>query len=477
MKFLYYDILFLIIFSIIVALFLYKNRKKLEIEGKILLLYRTKIGIKIIEKISKKFPFLIGILSYVSIFCGYILMILSICLIGFTLYLIITAIALPKIPPIFPLVPYITDIFKLDFLPPFYFTYWIITIAIVAVCHEFMHGIFARFGKIRIKSTGFGFLGPFLAAFVEADEKQMEKKSVKTRLSILSGGSFANLLLAILFIAVINLFFISLYTPSGMIFNTYAVSVVNVSNISALNSIGISNANLDRISIAYSQLEANKTADVKIAANEKIYFTNYELLGIQLKSKQDAIIAYDDTPAYANKIIGAIKEISYQDTKFRILNQSDLTDALNKLKPGDMITLTTTAANYNLTLGKSPLNESKAYIGVGIIQPKSKLAWLTDFILIKNDFSTYYEPISHGEMARLVIFVYNLLFWIVIINISIMIVNMLPFGIFDGGRFFYLTVLGITSSRKAAEKCFKIMHSFILLLLIAMMVIWTFRII
>ena len=33
------------------------------------------------------------------------------------------------------------------------------------------------YNKVEIKTTGFGFLGPFLAAFVEPDEKQMQKKT------------------------------------------------------------------------------------------------------------------------------------------------------------------------------------------------------------------------------------------------------------------------------------------------------------
>jgi hypothetical protein len=56
-----------------------------------------------------------------------------------------------------------------------YFTYWIVAIALVAIFHEGFHGIFARFYNIKIKSTGFGFLGPFLAFFVEQDDKQMQK--------------------------------------------------------------------------------------------------------------------------------------------------------------------------------------------------------------------------------------------------------------------------------------------------------------
>lgn len=479
MKFLYYDIIFLVIACIAVSLFLYKNRKKLQIESKILLLYKTQVGIKIIDKISRKYPKLIGFLSYCSIFFGYLLMIGGVYIVWLSLSLFIQSANLPKIPPLFPLIPYLPDIFKLDFLPPFYFTYWIISIAIVAVCHEFMHGVFSRFSKIRIKSTGFGFLGPFLAFFVETDEKQMAKKPVKDQLAILSGGSFANLVLTILFIIILNIFFLSLYAQSGMNFNTYAISIVNASSITSLGGVGIASPNLEKVIMAYEQLSMNKTDDIRIISNNKTYFTNYQLFGVQLKNKQNQglFVAYDDAPAYNNKIVGAITEISYQGTKLRIFNQSDLSAVMKSFSPNDNITIKTTAAEYNITLAKDPRNSSNAYLGVGVIAPKSKLAWLIDFVIVKNDYSTYYAPRYSGELASLTIFIYNLLFWIIIINGSVMLVNMLPFGIFDGGRFFYLTILGLFKSRKTAEKAFSIMNLIIALLLAALMAVWFFKII
>ena len=62
-----------------------------------------------------------------------------------------------KVPPIMPLVPYLPQAFKLSFLPDFYFITWILVLAIIAISHEFAHGIFMRRYGIKIKSTGFGF--------------------------------------------------------------------------------------------------------------------------------------------------------------------------------------------------------------------------------------------------------------------------------------------------------------------------------
>jgi len=76
-----------------------------------------------------------------------------------------------------------------------------------------------------------------------------------------------------------------------------------------------------------------------------------------------------------------------------------------------------------------------------------------------------------GEFSE---FGYYLLFWIVLINILVALFNMLPLGFLDGGRFFYLTIWGITRNEKVAERLFKGVGYFILLLLIALMVRWVF---
>ncbi len=69
-------------------------------------------------------------------------------------------------------------------------------------------------------------------------------------------------------------------------------------------------------------------------------------------------------------------------------------------------------------------------------------------------------------------FIKDFLWWIFIINLLVALFNMLPVGILDGGRFFYLTILGITHSEKIAKKSFKIMTQLILLSLIVIMVKW-----
>ena len=159
-SFIFYDVAFLILFTLFVFIFLYTRKHNLKRQG-LLYLYRTKFGIKLIEKFTKKFSSILRPLQYLVVLSGYTLMVCIVwILIKFSyVYLKSPDIARAiRVPVIIPLLPYVPQLFKLDFLPPFYFTYWIIIIAIIAIPHEFAHGIFARLNKIRIHSTGFGFL-------------------------------------------------------------------------------------------------------------------------------------------------------------------------------------------------------------------------------------------------------------------------------------------------------------------------------
>ena len=64
-----------------------------------------------------------------------------------------------------------------------------------------------------------------------------------------------------------------------------------------------------------------------------------------------------------------------------------------------------------------------------------------------------------------------------IINFLVALFNMLPLGILDGGRFFYLTIEKFNKKEKTAMIIFNIIRRFIIFLFILMMVIWLFRII
>ena len=359
-----------------------------------------------------------------------------------------------------------TNIFKISYLPTFYFTYWIISIAIIAVGHEFAHGIFARLNKIRLKSTGFGFIGPLLAAFVEVDEKQMAKKPLKAQLSVLAAGSSANFILGVIFLLIMNSFFLLTYAPSGVMFSSYALEKINISSIYGINGQATNQFYED-----YNLLKEKNVSEFEFFAKNHSYFGNAELIDAQLKLNKSEIIVYSDSPAYKAKLKGAIKKIISENESFETRNVESLQRALHHLHPGEKVEIETSSGNYSLTLASHPINSSKAYLGIMSLSPQKRIiSKILSFLSPRNSF-VYYEP-QFEKSKELVIFIYNLLFWIVFINFSVMFVNMLPFGIFDGGRFFYLSMIGLTKSKRKAEKWYGFVTGLMLFALLLMMFVW-----
>ncbi len=72
------------------------------------------------------------------------------------------------------------------------FWIWLVVISIILIPHELMHGIIARAEKIRLNSVGLLLLLVIPGAFVEPDEKQLQRSKLMSRLRVFSAGSFAN---------------------------------------------------------------------------------------------------------------------------------------------------------------------------------------------------------------------------------------------------------------------------------------------
>ncbi|GIU68559.1 MAG: metalloprotease [Candidatus Pacearchaeota archaeon] len=469
MSFLVYDLIFLSFFVLFLFVFLYKKRKKLDREG-LLVLYRTSWGIKLINKLGKKHKGFWNFLSYVSIFCGYVLMISVIYLI----YNIVKIYVLNpilvrtiKVPPILPLVPYLPQVFKLEFLPPFYFTYWIVIIAIIAIFHELAHGIFAAHNKVKIKTTGFGFfpffLPIFLAAFVELDEKKMAKKRKFSQLAILSSGTFANVITAILFFVIFVVFFIFAFKPAGIIFDSYATSQVHIATINSVNNITLNEKSYSELLNLMNSSEFNE-----IKSGNRVFLATKQM--IENQKNNDILVLYNSAPAIKNNLSRIIIDINGE----KVTSINDLSFKISKYKPGDKISLgILTDGGYKsqeIILEENPEKPGSAWLGIGFYERKSNgiLRGIIQKISSFKDPNTYYET----KIGELGIFIYNLIWWIILISLSVALINMLPVGIFDGGRFFYLSVLALTKNEKIARKAFIFSTQFFLFLVFVLMFFW-----
>jgi membrane-associated protease RseP (regulator of RpoE activity) len=420
-------------------------------------MYRTKLGIKTIRYIGDNFKGILHKMKGLIIGLGFVLMTAMMYMLGQT---VMTYIKYPEItklikaPPIAPLLPYFPKLFGMEsFFPPFYFTYFIVALAIVAIVHEFSHGIFMRTFGIKIKATGMVFLGPILGAFVEEDRGEFHKKKKLEQMTVLGAGVFANIIFALIFYGFYVAFFLTSFTAAGYSFDSYGMSIIPLENVTG-----------------FTDIPNNMTLVSTTSGN---YYLD-ELLGVQLSQENGGyIMAYIEAPAVMAQMHGAI--IQADDVK--IIGQESLREFLQNKNPGDVITLTTEDQNsgdineYEIILGTHPENSSKAYLGVGHNPRRSKgiiQGFLSKFMSFKES-STFYKPTWDGKLVE---FILNLFWWVMIINLLVAMFNMMPLGMLDGGRFFYLAMAGIFKSEKVAKIISKIMAYLIALAFIMMMIYW-----
>ncbi|MEK6819808.1 MAG: M50 family metallopeptidase, partial [Nanoarchaeota archaeon] len=183
------------------------------------------------------------------------------------------------------------------------------------------------------------------------------------------------------------------------------------------------------------------------------------------------VIIYYDSPAINAELESIILKINGE----KVISVSSLENEISKYSPREKITLTLIGDDENIydkdiILGEHPEDENKAWLGVGFTQQRTSGIMGKVYLALSSfkNPSVYYEPKFDGMS----IFIYNLLWWLVLISISVALVNMLPVGIFDGGRFFYLTILALTKSEQKAKNSFALATYAILFLIFVLMFFW-----
>ena len=181
---------YILIFYLFIILFIVLHRKKIDVQGKIIFLYRTKLGIAWMDKYSTKYREWVILSGYIGIGVGFIgMLFISFFLIKNIYDLIMVPQAASGVSLVLPGI----NVPGLGILP---FWHWLVAIFVIAVVHEFSHGIVARAHNVEVKNTGVVFFGPIIGAFVEPNEKKMGKEKDTVQYSILAAGAFSNIILA-----------------------------------------------------------------------------------------------------------------------------------------------------------------------------------------------------------------------------------------------------------------------------------------
>lgn len=227
----WYTVSALAFIAILFAVF-YRDRKNVKRES-VLLLRRTKRGKRLITAIGSRFPRFWKGVGLAAVAVGFFCSIYFLYAICDNLLKLFTGQIRLGAGLVIPSLTQEVSIGPGYFAIPFW--YWIISIALIFVVHEGMHGIMAVREKIRIKSLGWGLLAVFLLAFVEPDEKQVARKKPMQQLRFFAAGSFGNFLMAGLSALVIALITMTMFMQAGIdysgLVSGYPASEANISGV------------------------------------------------------------------------------------------------------------------------------------------------------------------------------------------------------------------------------------------------------
>ncbi len=192
-----------LIFVVLLGVFLWQKRHKVELQKALfpilyVVMYRSQFGIRSMDRLAKKFPKSLRVLGDISIILGFIGMVFIAGQLVYNTVDVFTNEGVPGIQPVLPVQA--KGVFFVPFL------YWILSIFLLALVHEFAHGVLARAYNIQVKSSGFAFLCLLLpvipAAFVEPDEKVVQKRPYRQQLGVFAAGPISNMLFALVMFGV-----------------------------------------------------------------------------------------------------------------------------------------------------------------------------------------------------------------------------------------------------------------------------------
>lgn len=212
------------------------NRKRIKIEGKFPFVYiaafNLNFGVSFVDWVVSKHKRLAQIVGKVCIGIGLLVMAAAIFIMVSNVYLIVTQPQLTEtaVKLVMPIES------KYTFYVPLW--YWLGSIFIIMLVHEFGHALLLRAYDIPINGTGiavFGLILPiFPGAFVDPAESVLKERPRNQRMAVMAAGSAFNILFAILAVLVSAVVFRVFEMPAVLATFMYWLIVLNL-------GIGITN--------------------------------------------------------------------------------------------------------------------------------------------------------------------------------------------------------------------------------------------
>jgi membrane-associated protease RseP (regulator of RpoE activity) len=287
-----------------------------------------------------------------------------------------------------------------DFIPSTFAVWFALVFAIVT--HEFGHGLLSRVENICVKYTGILALVIPIGAFVEPDEREIEKSTLATKLRMFAAGITNNVVVGVICIAVLMLL-LGMVAPGTVpfvqgIYEGYPADLAGMQSgtvILAINGISVAN-----------------TADLSTILSETTPGQMIRVLG-ECKGEQHV---YDIT------LTSPPSEIAVGSTV------GDVTPGFMGVLYGDPQAITDT-----LHAWMHPTTFEKMFVSVlnFLVLPLSSITGSCSFAVLVTDTP---DPAFLSTSFNGFWDVVHVLYWCAWVNFLLGAFNSLPIGPLDGGQ-------------------------------------------
>ncbi|MBU5689254.1 MAG: site-2 protease family protein [Candidatus Aenigmarchaeota archaeon] len=340
-----YELISVLVFGIILAIIIYKDRKNIEFKTGLIIRRSTK-GKKLLYSFAAKHEKTLKIIGTIGIVISVLASLYGMYLLLHSTYNII--IKKTKESTLKVVLPSVEGVKLPGFILGVPFWYWIISVFVVMAIHEPMHALMARTEKVDVKSFGLLLFFVLPGAFVEPNESQLKRQKTLSKLRIFAAGSFGNIIMA------------------GLIF-------------------------------------------LLILGFNKLLTLFIEPIGVNYESLIEG--------SYAEKVGLQGTIIKINDIEIKTIN--DLSTALEGVKPGEKVIVTTTKSKFEI---QTIEDNGRTLIG------------------IKNPYIEYkYVGIfsKYGQVSAATLSVFQwiegLFYWIFVLNLGVGVFNLFPLKPLDGG--------------------------------------------
>ncbi len=428
-----------IIFIIIVAALLFRDRKNVKRESGILFLRRTQRGKKFLLRLGTRYSRFWKQLGNLAVLAGFAMSVWMTWMMVAQLPLIASG-DVPKEASGGILLPSLSDETTLGrgfILVPFW--YWIIALSVILFAHEGMHAMLGIAAKAKLKSIGWGLLAVLPLGFVEPDEKQISRKKPMEQLRFFAAGSFGNFIVAAISLAVLVFAFNPLFASNGVSYRAvsigYPAEHANMTGyIIGMDGYAINST--DDMARVLGIIGPNKTISVRTVnftgkgAEELLFnittfpepepvFTPGAFTGFFATMERfvPGMIDFSEHPPWSSQ------NLTWYDIKYDISQWAYLADSYPALKGHAIDRINALQAELLQT-------PRRGYIGI---------AYVSNVQGLKAGLAPYSESIT---------FFGGLFFWLYLLNFGVGAFNLLPMKPLDGERLWHLVLRRLLLRRK-----------------------------